>query len=542
MEVAGRPGQGLEPRRGVIVKRVRDGAGLVYVSYDAKGAVTPMVVVSQFGKGRVVCLNYNPVWFRSRGNMFTPFEHYRPFAREKVPDCDQSWPRYRWREYAYALLARCVLWAARREPDVQARNAVIELADDDQGALKMLVKSRNARGGLRADLLVRDGWSRLVSRQTREIAVKPGTQTISVPFDASALTGGLNFVDFRLLNDRGIVEFGAAAIERPAPKLDVTLTKDPVYVGETTEAVITLDGKLPDGARAVLSVADHHRRVLYERPILLDKPKTTAPLDLTRLETPGFWATVTIVRQGRVLARKDYRGLKQIPVVFDDWPLGIETYTGTSASWRDAYYETFRKNGFRLAHTSFRYGHGVASMRNSGLQAGDLKWLARHPSPNDPAYRRKAVKRIKFYAPLIRAYGIWDHTIIDELSVTLFSSAFDFSFDKYTLKKFREWAKTQYKDLAELNAAYGMSFRTWDEVRPTTFAEARDKGKYAGWADHRRVMELSLVDYFEFIRAELRKIDPTAKISLSGTQLPHSYNGHDVWLRCKTFDGLWSYT
>ena len=540
--------------------------GQPLLGWKVANEVYPMVVVSEYGKGRVVCVNYNATWFPGRTDMFTPhFPYMKPFEFMKLPDYDQSWPRFHRREYAFALLTRCMLWAARREPKLHVTHATASL-DADKGTLKLLCHSDGFAGELRAELLLRDHWSRLMSRQTTSVVVKPGRQEVAIPFDAATLKGGTNFIDFRLLDAKGVVEFGAVAIERPSVRMEVSVTKDPVYVGEAAAVRVSLQDPLPEGAQVVLALEDHHRRVLYEELVTMNGQSAEVALRFDKLKTPEYWARATVVKDGRVLGERDYRGLCQVPVVFDDWLLGIETYGGNVTSHQDEYHATFRRHGYRLAHTSVRYCHSISSMRGEGLAAGDVtgwmdgfrmknyqdvkreyaktgdrKWLVRDPCVNSPQYRAKMVARMKRYAPVLRPYGIWDHTIIDEFSLTYFSDAFDFCFCTHCLAGFRKWVKPQYKDLADLNQAYGSAFRSWDEVEPCTFREAQERGKYAGWADHRRFMELSVYEYFVWVRDELRKLDPAAKISLSGTQLPHPYNGHDVWLRCKTFDGLWSY-
>jgi len=540
--------------------------GEALLGWKVEESAHPMVVVREHGKGRVVCLNYNPTWFPGRTDMFTPhFGYMKPFEFMTLPDYDQSWPRFHRREYAFALLSRCILWAARREPKLHVAGAKVRL-DGDQGELALSTQNTGAAGKFRAELLLRDNWSRLLSQQTADITVGPGRQDIFVPFDAATLKGGTNFVDFRLLSHKGIVEFGSAAIERPAVSIGLALSKDPTYDGEQATATVTIGDPLPEGARIVLALEDHHRRVLHEELVAIEGKSAQVTLRFENLETPAYWVRATVVKDGRVLGERDYRGLHQIPVVLDDWLLGVETYGGNVTSHADEYHALFRRHGYRLAHTSVRYCHSLCSMRSAGMMAGDItgwldgfrmknyqdvkreyaktgdrKWLMRDPCVNDPAYRAKMADRMKRYGLVLRPYGVWDHTIIDEFSLTYFGDAYDFCFGPHCLKKFREWAKPQYRDLAELNESYGTTFKTWDEVLPSTFREAQERGRYAGWADHRRFMELSVYDYFSWARAELRKLDPAAKISLSGTQLPHPYNGHDVWLRCKTFDGLWSY-
>jgi|GEM_PF-2814634 len=556
-----------EMRTRTLIYEQTTGTPVVAWASEALGDV-PMVVVSQFGKGRVACVNYEAAWFPGRSNHLVP-SHYdmqsinRPKDEEKYA---QNPLRFHANEYAWALLSRCALWAAKRESELYVDEAEVEL--DDVGInLALTLENQGEAGTLQCELTLRDEDSNSLHRATVPVKFRKGRQVVTVPIPDARIEGALNFVEFRLLNRSGVVDFGAAAIRRPTPTINVKVDRPLGHIGERLpNAIVNITGNVPAESQLIISVEDGNGRVVSEDVASSNVIPGESRFELTgvrNLEIPEYFVRVTLLSNRKVVADDTFRALYEVPVSYDDWLYHVETYQGYFNDWAKHEYQRMRDLGIRGVHTMSNAAHSVLEMRSAGLQAGDItglmdrwhpkdhnqkiakyrttgdvKHLARDPDMNDPAYRARQKQKIQNLVPLLRALGIWDNTIIDEYDA---SSNADYSFAEPTLVKFREWVQTQYKDLAELNDAYGREYQSWDEVLPLTIEQAREIGKFAGWVDHRRFMELSTYEYWSWVGKELRKVDPNARISLSGTQIPNAYNGHDVWLRCKVFDGVWSY-
>ena len=93
------------------------------------------------------------------------------------------------------------------------------------------------------------------------------------------------------------------------------------------------------------------------------------------------------------------------------------------------------------------------------------------------------------------------------------------------LAGFREWLRKEYDGLERLNSTWNTSFASWDAVVPMTAEEAQKHGNFAPWSDHRVYMEQVFVKAFAQTREWLREIDPQARPSISGTQVPTAHNG-----------------
>lgn len=166
------------------------------------------------------------------------------------------------------------------------------------------------------------------------------------------------------------------------------------------------------------------------------------------------------------------------------------------------------------------------------------------------------------------------YDIRDELSTTLSANPFDYDFNPITLQKFREWLKTQYASLDALNAEWDTKFASWDEVKPFTtdqiknrmasgdaiprgkpdwqavekikfdLVEARKnpvKWNFAPWCDFRTYMDLSLANALGAIRKQARALDPATPVGIEGTQAPSAFGGYDLWRLSQSLDWVEPY-
>lgn len=172
----------------------------------------------------------------------------------------------------------------------------------------------------------------------------------------------------------------------------------------------------------------------------------------------------------------------------------------------------------------------------------DRRYLCRKPCFSDADYLAsnrvevaRKVEKLKVLKPQV-------YDCNDENSLTRWEASFDFCFSDHCLAAFRRWLKTQYADLAALNAEWGTAFGAWEDVVPDTTPEAKERAKrtdvrgYAAWADHRRFMEITYMNFFAGVREEIDRHDPGHRFDMSGTQPPNGWTGMDYWLLSKTVD------
>ncbi len=159
------------------------------------------------------------------------------------------------------------------------------------------------------------------------------------------------------------------------------------------------------------------------------------------------------------------------------------------------------------------------------LETGDKQYLTRDVTLQAPDYdagvRARLAERVTPIAPL----KPMAYYLADESSLTAYADAYDVDWSPAALDGFRRWLQGEYRTLDALNASWGAAFRSWESVVPMTTEEAQKHGNFAPWADHRIYMESEFVHAFARARELVREIDPGARASISGTQIPTPHNG-----------------
>jgi hypothetical protein len=166
------------------------------------------------------------------------------------------------------------------------------------------------------------------------------------------------------------------------------------------------------------------------------------------------------------------------------------------------------------------------------------------------------------------------YNIRDELSTTISANPFDYDFNPIALEKFRAWLKSQYGDLATLNAEWDTRFESWGEVKPFTTdqiknrmasAEALPRGgvdwqklqslkfdyavarktptqwNFSPWVDFRTYMDISLASALGSLRNAAHEVDPQTPVGIEGTQMAHAFGGYDLWRLSQMLDWVEPY-
>jgi hypothetical protein len=131
----------------------------------------------------------------------------------------------------------------------------------------------------------------------------------------------------------------------------------------------------------------------------------------------------------------------------------------------------------------------------------------------------------------------------DECGVADLVKPFDFCFDPRTLKVMRPWLVEQYGSLDAINAEWGTTFATLDDVVPLTTDEAmaRKDGNYSGWADHRFFMNKTFADAVKETCDAVKSVDKDAIAGIEGCQMPSAFGGYDYWRLSQAMDTIEPY-
>ena len=436
----------------------------------------PILAVKEHGKGRVAAFSY-----RAAGiSWHMPVEARNGFT-------DAAW------EYFYALLCRALIYVARREPD-----------------------------------RVPDWSSETKEWRLRDRFGKVQASGKGAFRSAVELPPGRHFLEQHSEGD-----WKASVVDRPHPNANIirNLRASKAIIAEGDSVEVTWESPGP----ATVELIDALGRVIARQH---------------GVERATLKAGRPLVHSGWIRATAG-GALEQIPVRFAassrEWAdyeilmpwCGPRTYQ----PWIPAVDEQFRRIGitalatpnrnFRLMTSSHLPGFGIYWYRREKYlerkaafqKTGDKKYLTRDVVLQSPAFeeglRRQLEKNIRPLAPL-KPFAYY---LADESSLTCYGDAFDVDWSPEALAGFRTWLEREYGSLEKLNAAWGTSFANWDTVVPMTTAEAQRHDNYAPWADHRAYMEQEFVKAFAKARDLLRQIDPDARASISGTQVPTAHNG-----------------
>ena len=166
------------------------------------------------------------------------------------------------------------------------------------------------------------------------------------------------------------------------------------------------------------------------------------------------------------------------------------------------------------------------------------------------------------------------YDIRDELSTTISANPFDYDFNPITLGKFHQWLRTRYSNLEALNTEWDTKFVNWDEIRPFTTdqiknrmasGDAQPRGKpdwqalqglkfevaaarqnrtrwnFSPWADFRSYMDFSLAQALDFLRQSAHELDAVTPVGIEGTQMPNAFGGYDLWRLSQVLDWIEPY-
>lgn len=192
----------------------------------------------------------------------------------------------------------------------------------------------------------------------------------------------------------------------------------------------------------------------------------------------------------------------------------------------------------------------------------DPQWLDSARKGSDSIIRKN-----KPHQPL--AYNLRD-----ELSTTVSANPFDYDFNPLALEHFHAWLKTQYTSLAGLNAEWETRFGSWDDVRPFTTDQIKNRmatgdalqrghpdwqqvqqlhfelkaaqqhptrWNFSPWADFRSYMDMSLARALDNLRQSAHEIDPNTPVGIEGTQMPDAFGGYDLWRLAQVLDWVEPY-
>ena len=289
---------------------------------------------------------------------------------------------------------------------------------------------------------------------------------------------------------------------------------------------------------------------------------------------PGLYLELTLLgADDRRLERSCAFRLRRPPNEWDGWRTLLHAPYGASSAWDVlaglgvhgglAYrLNTERAAALRAAGVPF-YVENVARQFLSRYQCERGLWektlakaasdpegrvaLMREPSLCALVAAQGYVKELERHAAEYRGDGPLFYSLATEPSVTRLAAPFDFDFHPEALAEFRRWLERDvYGTLPALNAAWGASYRKWEEVEPITTREAlwrlqAGQWSFGPWVDFRAFQDHTFAKVLREGGRLLRQQDPGARAGITGALGPAAFGGWD-WARlAKALDVVEAY-
>ena len=486
----------------------------------------PVLAVRTLGKGRIVAFAY-----RERGMI------------PEIAKVFETGLHYPYHEYLWSLVARAVVWAAKREP--QASIQKLEWSGDH-----LIGTIKDAPEGAIVSAAIRSSFG-----ETEVEVSAAATNKVDLTITKS-LTGGRHFADVRLMAGGKSLDWATISFER-APKVTISslaLKTDQVKLGENVSANLRLNSAQPVDGLIIARLFDNYDRLIDERRI----PLTAKGEHAIDLNSRG--ALTHLAKVDCEVISGDLREDRRIAEIFvlqprswDDYDIVMYRFDADPMPgiWPVIDQSLRRLNvttlsSYTLSHSVHANYNVQAQTRISGQESPDgpkrdyynkmkkqyaethdKRSLVREYCFNDPAYRELARRELNQLARPWARLSPLSYYVYEEPSLTCYEDDLDLCFSTHCMKAMHDWLKSEYGSLTALNKQWGTRFNAWNDVVPDDTYEAQTHGNYASWADHRTFMEKTYADTFAYVYDELRQIDPQGILLNSGTQVSGAHNGCD---------------
>ena len=513
----------------------------------ATAAGVPYLVKGKLGKGKVYFLNYMATFGR-----FDAAGAFTPDFNAEYPDRKAPY------EFYYSLIAKLALSAANRTPAVTLEpsfaNGKATVRINAPGAQKVTLQAT-----------LRDSFMETRFEKEFPVELKKGVNTVNIPGVSASHADLLNYSIILRNSKKEVLNWGTWSVRKPAQAKIGKVTADKKFYtdGSTMNYTVSLKGKT-----AGLTV----------KTTLIDTFKRAFPVKTVK-GAPEIKGSARITNE--LCSRFGYLRVQLMDGKneIDRYELSFPVRPSDKAkAWREfeigawvageprkhlwhLYGELLHKYqidtliaNWGVLQTAFPIRHNIHPTRLHHLgitrcpepldyaKTGNKLLLVRKPCLSDPAFLDKYIKSFTRTGLHDYQHGMRFYWMGDEQSITGYGGTpVDFCFSEHCLKEFRKFVQKKYGSLAKLNSVWNTRFASWEKVIPFTKDEVWKGASPAGWADHLEFMDGRLENVAKILFAALRKHDPDARTSLSGTQPSTAYGGMDWSRLMKHFNGLMNY-
>lgn len=428
-----------------------------------------------FGQGRVVIVDYN-----EQSSIFAA----APGAIAPTMEYDYTAPvRY---DYHQSLAARCLLWAAGREPRLRWTSRF-----PDGMEIEALVKpqpvrveaawspelGRQMRSGLTRWLRVRNLWGEVL--ENREDVVVLTADRLQWDLALPAMPAGWHFVDCILSSRHGVENWASFAVRVCSPLSIQSLRPSKSFheAGEPIKGQIALSTVTPADREVKLDLLleDGYGRVFSAVTL-----KVAAGTDRVDFEIPPgqvvSWAArlrAGLIVDGQTVHRNEAEVRIRRPSR-GEYPI---------AMWG----------------AIPNYGNHIGNLQMKKL--GFTAVLSGDPLPQ----ARDDIGWMTFGG----GQGAIIHSLGDEIPVPKPAKG----------EQLNNFLKKRYASLDDLNKAWGTSFSAWEDVEPAYQATDGDAGSFVRLHDCLSAGEFMFADNIRAKREAIEKVNPPGVVGPEGSEV-----------------------
>lgn len=531
----------------------------------------PLMGISKYGKGRIVAFTYGTTALWPINGGLTPYVDYLNIS-------------FNYWEYYHSLLAKSLLWAADKQPQVLIENIVptkqhLSFAELQTENITLKLNNSGQEKDLNIELSIKDRNSNEQQQQTIKTKLSPGQKDISFKL-TSGLRPGLNLVDIIIKdNQNNVLNWGSTYFElvSPAQISHIDLDKELYLLSDVVTGTVKIINNSPASdckdRTLLIKLFDGYNRLIHLDEKKIDVDDTIGiPFSINLKDSMTTYITVRceLTEQGRItdVAERDF--IVKLEPKWDDYvaicwlglaEIGMNQYLypyfldvlddmGFTVLFEDSRasktFPLIAKNNFRLIPNNIGRiaWHGYNSVKVEYEKQKDKSLLVRNPDLSNPTNMQNLKNAVQGQVKNVKKYGPFGYSLGDENSLLVAAApclpgpTLDICFSRYCLAKLRIWLRKKYHTLKSLNEQWETNFTNWQDVEPFTFEQAKDRpgGNYSPWADHRTFMENVFADTFSDIREAILQIDPSSRVGVSGTGPPSAYTGFDYFKLAKIFD------
>ena len=532
-----------------------------------------LVRTGTHGKGRVVVLDYQQPRAGFRTDMFgSKAEYINSIDMDLhclTPTWVQVWRKTDWPrgeegafelgpyEYYQSLVARAVRWAAGRSSSVVLEAAFpLQCAAGERIPVSIAAKGSGPIASI--SLAVRtDGGRKVFDRGLQMSGA--GNASVDVP----ALCAGRYVLDLWARDARGgVLEWASRGFEVGCDNAIEKIELDTrlLEAGDNVRAKVQLAKPLAAGQKMRAELWDAYgRRIAASELVPSDR---SAAIDLGPLAPVHTMHELRVIvsRAGAELIDHRYQFPVRVKALRDDFASVVwvnecarnslpgfymhkklrevdraDVAYSLPGSWAPREEMVMRARQAALSNLMiFPYNGGFGPLQATEGTHVSTRCLA------DPTFIESIGKQYHLDAEVYAPYGpfAWTHG-----GESRYSNELDMDWHPAALARFRRLlAERLYPNLKALNDEWGTQYRSWGEVMPIEFAQAKKTGNFPPWVTHKLSSDVIYAEIYKHAGDVIRQHDPGARTGLDGDLGLYGANyGYDWWLLSKNIQLFQSY-